>query len=218
MATAIVFTPGCTLRCGYCHNPELLSINPQLISTDDVIEKIRQLSWSLDGVVITGGEPTIQDGLVEFCETLHSLGLKVKLDTNGTMPDVLRRVIPHVDYVAMDVKAPLDEGHVSMVTATFGVANSMRRSMKLIIDSGVDHEFRTTWDPNLTEKDVLEIATIIPTTWVLQEFRPIKCLNDAYMSYHTTDYNKLKDTAKVAAGPAHILIRSEHHGEESIKG
>ena len=201
---AIIFTPGCTLRCGYCHNPELLGNNPPSIDVDNVISKIKDLSWALDGVVITGGEPTMQDELVEFCATLHSLGLKVKLDTNGTLPNKLRAILPYVDYVAMDAKTPTP-------------SDAMRESMAIVVGSGIAHEFRTTWDPRLSKDDVLTIAKMIPTTWVLQEFRPIKCLDPIYETYPSTRYELLKSTAVLALGPSHVSIRSELHGEESIR-
>jgi pyruvate-formate lyase-activating enzyme len=117
----------------------------------------------------------------------------------------------------MDVKAPLDEKHVTMVTTKKGFAAPMKESISLIVKSGVEHEFRTTWDPHLSPEDVLAIAKDIPTTWVLQEFRPIKCFDERYMDFKSTDYDLLKETAGKAKGPKHVSIRSEHNGEERIR-
>jgi pyruvate formate lyase activating enzyme len=214
---AVVFTPGCNLRCGYCHNPELLAKNPPTIDAAGVLKKIGELAWALDGVVITGGEPTLQEGLEGFCDKIRAMGLKVKLDTNGTLPEKVKALLSHVDFVAMDVKAPLDEEHVAKVTAKKGFADAMRKSVALIVKSGVEHEFRTTWDPHLSPEDVLAIAASVPTTWVLQEFRPIKCFDERYMDFKSTDYDLLKETAGKAKGPKHVSIRSEHHGEEKIR-
>ncbi len=212
---AVIFTAGCTLRCGYCHNPELLE-NPPLLNTDDVLAKLGELAWSLDGLVITGGEPTLQEDLAEFCEKVHALGIKVKLDTNGTLPERFKKVLPHVDFVAMDVKAPFNDEEMSRVVHKHGIVDAMKESMSLIISSGVDHEFRTTWDPQLAPEDLLEIAKLVPTHWVIQEFRPNKCYDEKYLQKEATDYELLKSTAEKAQGPKSIAIRSEHNGEENI--
>lgn len=213
---AVIFTAGCSLRCGYCHNPELLE-NPPLLSTDDVLAKLRGLAWSLDGLVITGGEPTLQKDLAEFCEKVRALGIKVKLDTNGTLPERVKEVLPHTDFVAMDVKAPFDDEKMFLVTQKRGVVDAMKDSMRMIVDSGVEHEFRTTWDPQLAPEDLLEIAKLVPTHWVIQQFRPNKCYDAKYLQKKTTDYDLLKATAEKAEGPKSVAIRSELNGEEEIR-
>ena len=103
--SAIVFTAGCNFRCGYCHNPELInSIAPE----HKIFEFLKTRVGKLDGVVITGGEPCIQKDLPEFIEKVKSLGFAVKLDTNGSNSDMLQHVLSYLDYVAMAIKASLE--------------------------------------------------------------------------------------------------------------
>lgn len=103
--SAIVFTAGCNFRCGYCHNPELIN---SIAPVQDVFEFLKTRVGRLDGVVITGGEPCLQKDLPEFIKKIKSLGFAVKLDTNGSFPEMLAKVLPDIDYIAMDIKAPLE--------------------------------------------------------------------------------------------------------------
>ena len=108
---AIVFTCGCNFRCSYCHNPEL--VMPELfkepIPEGEILSFLENRKGKLDAVTITGGEPTMQRDLLEFVLSVKKLGFLIKLDTNGSDPDVLREAMKEVDYVAMDVKAPLEK-------------------------------------------------------------------------------------------------------------
>lgn len=106
----IVFTQGCNFRCGYCHNPELFENKEPVLSVPAFFEFLNKRKGKLDGVVITGGEPTLHNkDLIEFIKKVKSLGFLVKLDTNGTHPDVLQELLNEnlLDYIAMDIKAPL---------------------------------------------------------------------------------------------------------------
>ena len=103
---AIVFTMGCNFRCGYCHNPELINGEAKI---EEVFEFLKTRQGKLDGVVITGGEPCLQKDLPEFIKQVKELGFAVKLDTNGSFPEMLEKVLPDLDYVAMDIKAPLEK-------------------------------------------------------------------------------------------------------------
>ena len=109
---AIVFTQGCNFRCGYCHNPELLSIKEQNdYNTEQFFEFLKTRQGKLDGVGITGGEPTLQSGLYDFVRKIKDLGFAVKLDTNGTNPAILEKLLQDnlLDYIAMDIKAPVEK-------------------------------------------------------------------------------------------------------------
>lgn len=143
---AIVFTQGCDWRCQYCHNPQLLPANRpenEMIPEAYVFDRLSKRRSQLDGLVITGGEPTIQEDLPRFIRTIRRLGLKIKLDTNGSRPEVIRQLLEEnlLDYVAMDIKAPLDQyesivgRHVDVVT--------LQTSMELLKKSDVPCEFRT---------------------------------------------------------------------------
>ena len=150
---AIVFTQGCNFRCGYCHNPLLIYPPPEggsksLISGRGVIEDflsfLKTRIGKLDGVVITGGEPTLQSGLYNFIKEIKQMGFEVKLDTNGTNPEVVKRLINDnlLDYIAMDIKAPLDK--YDLITNTNINKDNILQTIKLIKNSKIDYEFRTT--------------------------------------------------------------------------
>ncbi len=141
-----VFLNGCNFRCPFCHNSELLEAGVEpVMSVDDLLEFLRRRKGILDGVCITGGEPTIHPQLFSLLRQVKDLGYKVKLDTNGYRPDVLRQVIAEslVDYVAMDIKNdPKNYG------PTVGLADpdleKIEESIRILLEDTVDYEFRTT--------------------------------------------------------------------------
>ena len=140
---AIVFTQGCNFRCGYCHNAELLDFSAEpKVKEEDFFDFLTKRKGKLDGVVITGGEPTVQSGLKEFILKIKDLGFEVKLDTNGTNPKVLSELLQIIDYVAMDIKAPFTK--YGMIAGVNVNIENIRESINLIISSNVDYEFRTT--------------------------------------------------------------------------
>ena len=143
---AIVFTQGCNFRCGYCHNPAL--VLPQLYNQpyDErlILEFLRKRQGRLQGVVVTGGEPTIHNDLNIFLTKLKDLRYAVKLDTNGSRPDVLKNIIDQklVDYIAMDIKAPLAK--YEQIAGVPIHPTLIKKSITIIKASGIDHHFRTT--------------------------------------------------------------------------
>ena len=143
---SIVFSQGCNFRCGYCHNPELLSLNiPKTqISTEEVLSFLKTRKGKLDGVVVTGGEPTLQSGLYNFIKEIKAMGFLVKLDSNGSNPKILEKLINDnlLDYIAMDIKAPLEK--YSEITNVKVNTDNIQKSINLIMNSDVDYEFRTT--------------------------------------------------------------------------
>lgn len=155
---AIVFVGGCNMRCWYCHNEQILDTK-EFLDQDEVLAKIEKNKLFLDGVVVSGGEPTLQEDLEDFIDKIKAMGLDVKLDTNGKRPDVLKKLLPtgKIDYVAMDVKAPLDKYH--LVTPTTKESKKvLSESIDIISGSGVDYEFRMTVIPQLTIDDVVAAA------------------------------------------------------------
>lgn len=142
----VVFTQGCNFRCGYCHNPELVlpeCFRP-LIPEDEVFSFLSRRRSYLDGVVVSGGEPTLQGDLIPFLDKIKRQGYLTKLDTNGSRPTVLKQLIHSklVDYIAMDVKAP-SHRYREVIGVDFPVER-IQESIELIIHSGIQHEFRTT--------------------------------------------------------------------------
>ena len=142
--SAIVFTKGCNLRCGYCHNPELIVMTKEPVwTTAGFFEFLNSRKGKLDGVVITGGEPCLQSGLIDFIKRIKEIGFLVKLDTNGTFPETLRLALPYLDYIAMDIKNSLDK-----YPETAGIANFepslIERSVEYLAEDRIAYEFRTT--------------------------------------------------------------------------
>lgn len=173
--SAIVFTQGCNFRCGYCHNPGLLQVNSEkdIYSVDVFFEFLKKRVGKLDGVVITGGEATLQKDLILFMKEVKNLGFLVKLDTNGYRPDVVEEVINQglVDYFAMDIKAPLDK--YSAVTNVDIDTDKIVKSIDLIMKSNIPYEFRTTvMKSQLDYKDFEKIGELIKGAdkYYLQKF------------------------------------------------
>lgn len=178
---AIVFTQGCNFRCGYCHNPELLELNKNTeYNTNDFINFLKTRIGKLDGVVITGGEPTLQTGLYDFIKEIKALGFAVKLDTNGTNPDILEQLIldKMLDYIAMDIKASIEK--YSEITGVKIQPDKIIKSINLIINSGIDYEFRTTvLKSQLDLNDFEKIGKMINNAkmYYLQKFVPSEILD-----------------------------------------
>jgi pyruvate formate lyase activating enzyme len=182
---SVIFLPGCNFRCPMCHNH-------QLVQEPDTIPKVewgaveavlsRHAGW-IDGVTVTGGEPTIHPELPSLLRWIKQLGLKAKLDTNGALPDVLRHLIDGglVDYIAMDIKAALDERYSKAAGAKVDL-KAIRASIELIMGSGVDYEFRTTVVPLYMRKaDIKGIGAEIKGArkWALQQYQPKNAGADA---------------------------------------
>ena len=156
----IIFTQGCNFKCGYCQNSMLIPKSKDAeITEEEVLEYLKKRKSLLDGIVISGGEPTIQKDLVSFIRKVKDLGFLVKLDTNGSNPIVLKELIDNnlVDYVAMDIKHILDKYEV--ITKCKVNIDNIKKSIDLLINSNIDYEFRTTIIKNVHEiKTILEIC------------------------------------------------------------
>lgn len=185
--SAVIFTYGCNLRCPYCHNPELVrpGIVPDVLAEEEVMMFLSKRIGKLDGIVITGGEPCIQKGLANFMHQVKDLGLLIKLDTNGTKPEVLETLIKEglADYIAMDIKAPIEK--YAQVAGAHVDISMIQKSIKLIMDSGIDYEFRTTWvREQLSVEDFFSISSMITGAkrFALQRFNRSKHLDDSMLS------------------------------------
>ncbi len=204
---ATVFTNGCNFRCPFCHNPELVHGSRFTVHGDDRVEKqvdeffgfLETRKGKLDGVCITGGEPTLQPDLVDFIKRIKELGFAVKLDSNGTRPDVLRELFEKklVDYVAMDIKA--SPGNYQKVCGAKIDLERIKLSVDLIKNSRVDYEFRTTIVPGLhNEKEFEEVAEWLngAKRYILQKYQDYgKILDDSLrdkIKGKEIDLNKIK--------------------------
>jgi pyruvate formate lyase activating enzyme len=193
----IVFTPGCALRCPYCHNPELITSVPgspseffTISHEEEFFEFLATRRGLLEGVVITGGEPTLHTDLQGFIRRVKDLGFLVKLDTNGIFPDKVRALLTTglVDFWAMDIKHSPAKYHIASGLPAEALVKGGRlslerfqQSVKLIMSSGVPYEFRTTVVPSIhTPEDFLDIAQWIAgaESYVLQAFRPLKIADE----------------------------------------
>jgi pyruvate formate lyase activating enzyme len=174
---ATVFTVGCSFRCPFCHNPELVlgsGMGTQGNQEEEFFAFLQKRKGKIEGVCITGGEPTIQKDIVKFIQKVKELGFAVKLDTNGTRPDVLKKLLDLrlLDFVAMDIKNQLK--NYDKTTGVKGDKKRIKLSVDLIMNSRVPYEFRTTVVPGIhEEKDFLEIAKWIKgaNAYYLQEYR-----------------------------------------------
>lgn len=174
LLSAVIFLSGCNFRCPYCHNPGLArgESDPQ-IGAAEVLAYLDARRGLLEGVVISGGEPTLQPGLPAFCRALKERGYAVKLDTNGSFPDVIETLVADglVDYVAMDVKTDPDRYTPALCPQDPGSA--IKDSIRQIMTSGLPHEFRTTCFRPMIDPDTLgRIAALIrgAQTFAIQKF------------------------------------------------
>lgn len=184
---AIVFTQGCNFRCPYCHNPELVDPGQfgPLIPEEDVFAFLEKRRGKVEAVTVTGGEPTIQEHLDRFLLTVRQMGYLIKLDTNGSRPDILEKLLRKgvVDYLAMDVKGPFFK--YSRIAGVNVSEAAIRKSIDLITASGINHEFRTTIvRSQLDPQDLLSIADMLNKAgcYVLQAFVPTKPLAPSFLS------------------------------------
>ena len=187
---AIVFTQGCNFHCGYCHNPELIDFTrgEKPVSEEEFLSFLRTRQGKLDGVVITGGEPTLQSGLYDFIKAVKSINFAVKLDTNGTNSGILEKLLADnlLDYVAMDIKAPLDK--YSLITGVKVDCENIKKSIDLIIKSDINYEFRTTViKSQLLPDDLDKIGVLIngAKRYYLQKFVPSKIFDENLISETT---------------------------------
>jgi pyruvate formate lyase activating enzyme len=180
---AVVFTQGCNFRCPYCHNGSLIPLDAPtgaLIPLEEVFRFLDMRRGQLDGVVVSGGEPTLQPDISSFFHHIRSMNYQIKLDTNGSRPEVLTELLEEglIDFIAMDIKAPF--ALYNRLTGVRAPKKRLEESIALIAQSGIDHEFRTTVvKPLLSEEDLQAIQEMLPqgSRHRLQEFRPENALD-----------------------------------------
>jgi pyruvate formate lyase activating enzyme len=201
---ALVFSGGCNLTCPYCHNPGLVLDPGQYpdYPVEDLLTDLRRRCGFIDGVVVSGGEPTLDPGLESFLRQLKDLDLQIKLDTNGLLPEVLRRLLEQqlVDYLAIDLKTSpkrYSELHGCYVDST-----PLLETIDLARSAGCDYEFRTTCVPRLVEaEDIRALGLSIKGArlWVLQQFVPQHSLDARLHDSVPHPTQTLQDFSRLAA-------------------
>jgi anaerobic ribonucleoside-triphosphate reductase activating protein len=168
---AVIFTQGCNMFCPYCHNPQLVypDLYKQPVEEKDILTFLEKRRGLLDGAVITGGEPTIYEDLPDFILKIKRMGYLAKLDTNGTNPEMLRKLIGLniIDFIAMDIKSPPEKYNLFFG----GDFNKIKKSVNIISESGLPHLFRTTFDCEiLDDSDISRIKNrVLPSAHITQE-------------------------------------------------
>ncbi len=206
-----VYTAGCNFRCPFCHNASLVThIDAQPVCTEDAFFSfLSKRQGLLDGVAVTGGEPLLQKDIIPFLKKIRALGFAVKLDTNGSKPDVLREIVGEglVDYVAMDVKNTKEK-----YPLTAGIDEKMladiEESIDFLLENHVDYEFRTTLVKNFhTKEDLAAMSQRLQGAkrWFLQSFKDSGDLIDAScVGFSDAQMREMLDSARFAAPFAEI--------------
>ncbi|KPK65446.1 MAG: hypothetical protein AMK73_03010 [Planctomycetes bacterium SM23_32] len=217
---SVIFLPGCNLRCHYCHAAHLI-LHPERLESlnrDRLLGyMLRQRGW-LDGIVITGGEPTLYgEELLELTDDIHAIPLDVMVETNGTRPEWVGRLIAegHVEALAMDLKAPLTRPDYERVAGVATDVDDVRHSLRLIKESGLPHEIRVTVVPGLVGRDELErMAPDLKGAdqVAIQNFQPDHCLSEELRSvvpYAPEELDEL--VALVEPVCRRVVVRGRDH-------
>jgi pyruvate formate lyase activating enzyme len=185
--SSVLFLAGCNFRCPFCHNYGLVLNHTEFPSLDwtAIRTRLARFKGWIDGVVVSGGEPTLSPGLTDLIRDIRDLGFMVKLDTNGSRPEVLADLLEQglLNHVAMDVKGPLDEVSYTRAAGRPGFLDQVNQSLDILTDSGLPYTLRTTVVPDLhSEQDVLRLAGQLKTapSWKLQKFQPENALDCTY--------------------------------------
>lgn len=210
--SCIVFTPGCNFRCGYCHNPEFVlpekvaALRPNFIEEEAFFNFLDQRNTLLDGVVISGGEPTLMPDLEDFIVKIKKRGLLVKLDSNGNRPAILKRLVEKglLDYIAMDVKTSLPRYRA--LSGPWVSEKNIGESIEFIQKSGVEYEFRTTLVKEVHTADAInEMCRLLAGSkkLFLQPFRPETTLDPQFGKY--SPFNEQETAALAEIFRKHVV-------------
>ena len=199
----VIFLGGCNFRCPFCHNESIVNKKENIYETEEVIKEIQKRTSFINAVVITGGEPTIYGSkLIELMEKIQKLHLKIKLDTNGTNPILLKKIIDLklVDYIAMDIKNTWEK-----YSTTAGIKTDiakLKTSIKLIEESGINYEFRMTINKTMhTKEDIQKVKTYIkdPSRFFLQpyKYQPTQIVNQNFEEWSKSEIKELEQAFQV---------------------
>jgi pyruvate formate lyase activating enzyme len=206
--STVLFFPGCNLRCPWCHNPELVQGQIENgIPLDEVFRFLEKRKTVIEAVVLSGGEATLYHALPELISSIKKLNLLVKLDTNGTQPEMLMKLFQNhatkPDYIALDIKLP-PERYIELIkhqskdpsnncSESRDFCKLLKKSADLISQSNIEHEFRSLILPNnyLTENDIESMSKLIDDApWIFRAFVPGNCLDEAWNKFPATSPNE----------------------------
>jgi pyruvate formate lyase activating enzyme len=209
---AVVFLQGCNFRCGYCHNPALIKAEKIFdLEEKDIFEFLDQRRDKIDAVVISGGEPAIHPGLPEFIRKVSAYGLKVKLDTNGSVPSMIEKLFKEglIEHIALDIKTSLSK--YRLLTEQSDIARAITESIRIIMSGPVPYEFRTTCVPGVVDKeDFTSIGEMTrgARAYFLQQFRPGDTYDEAFSGVEPFTPQTLRGFADILKGYVqHVDIR-----------
>jgi len=210
---SVVYSPKCNFNCGFCHNKDLVYNSDEMMHQDVVLKHLKKRKKILDGVVISGGEPTLQQNLKPFIKEIKSLGFKVKLDTNGYKPEILESLLKDdlIDYVAMDIKNSPCKYQQTVDKKQFDI-KAIKHSIEMIKLASVDYEFRTTWIKEYhDDNDIIGIGSLIEGSkrYVLQqyEFSDKQIKNETFNYYTLEEMSRFQNEFKVQYNVEEVLIR-----------
>jgi pyruvate formate lyase activating enzyme len=196
---SVLFTPGCNLRCPFCHNWRIVvDPKPPFLQEEAALRILESRKKYVDSVVVTGGEPTMHKEIPKFLEKLKQKGFRVKLDTNGFYPEVMERCLPYVDYVALDVKTSLDKYQRLGAKDT----DPLLQTIEMLKTGKIEYEFRTTIVPGFVDdEEIGRIGELVKggRIFSLQQFVPGDTLDKSFTAlkpYHPEHIEKFADTMK----------------------
>lgn len=216
---AIVFTPGCNFSCPFCFNADLVRGERTLIASASVLAFLKKRKNLLDGLVLTGGEPLLQPDIAEFIREVRCLGYQIKLDTNGSYPEALAKLLKEklLDYVALDIKTDLNDYQKAIGMKSFD-SELIKKTMSFLLRSGVPFEVRTTIVPGIHDEETLkkmakEIRSLVGKRiipWYWQNFQPKNCLDPKWEKIKP--YSREKLTSFLATAKKiypNVVLREE---------
>lgn len=224
-AASVIFLYGCNFRCPFCFNRDLIIGNKyKELEVDDIVKLLLKNKNFVDAVVITGGEPTIQEGLIELCKELKEKGFLVKVDTNGNEPEMIERLIHEklADFIALDIKGPFESySRVIGVKSCEDIVKNVKKTLKILNDSGIDYEARSPIVPTINadffmlKKHAEDVKDA--KVFVLEQFDSERDLLDPSLKkVKGLSRDQMFDIAKLFYN-AVIKIRTRENGEEIIK-